>query len=312
MKGTLLKFKVNKSYRKLKSLIISRLFQDNVRDSAKSILVTGSARSGTTWLANILASQGKFRIMFEPFNPNLVPEYRKFNYFQYMRPEEYDQDLYEFCNQVFTGKIRNAWIDREIQYLLPQGRVIKCIRSTLMLRWLDIQFPEVPKVFIVRHPCAVVLSRMKLGWATDDDIRHFLSQPKLMSDFFADKLEIIARAKTDEEKHAIIWCITNLVPVQQFVGQKLNLVFYEQMVQNPPETIAKIFQILGLSMNDSVSMTISQPSLTSTASSAILTGKNLTDQWKNELSTPMIDRILSIVNEFGLSHILETSAYQRV
>jgi hypothetical protein len=312
MKGTLLKFKVNKSYRKLKSLIISRLFQDNVRDSGKSILVTGSARSGTTWLANILASQGKFRIMFEPFNPNLVPEYRKFNYFQYMRPEEYDQDLYEFCNQVFTGKIRNAWIDREIQYLLPQGRVIKCIRSTLMLRWLDIQFPEVPKVFIVRHPCAVVLSRMKLGWATDDDIRHFLSQPKLMSDFLADKLEIIARAKTDEEKHAIIWCITNLVPVQQFVGQKLNLVFYEQMVQNPPETIAKIFQILGLSMNDSVSMTISQPSLTSTASSAILTGKNLTDQWKNELSTPMIDRILSIVNEFGLSHILETSAYQRV
>jgi hypothetical protein len=312
MKGTLLKFKVNKSYRKLKSLIISRLFQDNVRDSGKSILVTGSARSGTTWLANILASQGKFRIMFEPFNPNLVPEYRKFNYFQYMRPEEYDQDLYEFCNQVFTGKIRNAWIDREIQYLLPQGRVIKCIRSTLMLRWLDIQFPEVPKVFIVRHPCAVVLSRMKLGWATDDDIRHFLSQPNLMSDFLADKLEIIARAKTDEEKHAIIWCITNLVPVQQFVGQKLNLVFYEQMVQNPPETIAKIFQILGLSMNDSVSMTISQPSLTSTASSAILTGKNLTDQWKNELSTPMIDRILSIVNEFGLSHILETSAYQRV
>lgn len=312
MEAKLLKFQIKKIYRKLTSVIIRSIYQDNIRDLGKSILVAGSARSGTTWLADVIASHDKRRIMFEPFNPNLVPEYSKFNYFQYMRPEDYDQNLYDFCHKVFTGNIRNAWIDREIRVVHPQGRVIKCIRSTLMLRWLDIQFPEVPKVFIVRHPCAVVLSRMKLGWATDDDIRHFLSQPKLMSDFLADKLEIIARAKTDEEKHAIIWCITNLVPVQQFVGQKLNLVFYEQVVQNPTEGIARIFQILGLPVNDVVLMNISQPSLTSTASSAILTGKNLTDQWKNELSAPMIDSILSIVNEFGLSRMLETSDYQRV
>jgi hypothetical protein len=218
----LLKYQIKKRYQKLTSKVISKIYRDNVRDVGKSILVVGSARSGTTWLAGLIASQFQSRIMFEPFNPNLVREYSKFNYFQYMRPDDFDQDLYDFCYKVFTGNIRNAWIDREIQHLFPQGRVIKCIRSSLMLKWLDLQFPKVKKLLIIRHPCAVVQSRMKLGWATDDDIRHFLSQPTLMSDFLNEKIDVIAKAQTDEQKHAVIWCVTNLVPLQQFHEDKLN------------------------------------------------------------------------------------------
>jgi hypothetical protein len=313
MKYKLLKFRIRKGYRKLTSLVISRIYKDTIRDLGKSILVVGSARSGTTWLANIIASQGKSRIMFEPFNPNLVPEYSKFNYFQYMRSDEYDQDLYDYCRKVFTGKIRNAWIDREIQHLHPQNRVIKCIRSSLMLRWLDIQFPDVPKLFIIRHPCAVVLSRMKLGWATDDDIGHFLSQPKLISDFLEDKIEVIAKADSDEEKHAVIWCVTNLVPIRQFHSNKLNLVRYEKLVINPDEVIPMIFHILGLPFNDQIFSYMKRPSSTSKNTSAILIGKNITEQWKDELSSQQIDKIFSIVEEFGLSNLFETpSASQEI
>jgi hypothetical protein len=35
--------------------------------------VVGSARSGTNWLGNLIASQFHNRIMLKPFNPNLVP-----------------------------------------------------------------------------------------------------------------------------------------------------------------------------------------------------------------------------------------------
>lgn len=115
-----LKFGLYKGYRKLASNVLLRIYQDNIRDPGKSILVVGSARSGTTWLANLIASQFQSRLMFEPFNPDLVPEYQKFNYFQYMRPNDTDQDLYNFCYKIFTGDIRNAWIDREIQHLHPE------------------------------------------------------------------------------------------------------------------------------------------------------------------------------------------------
>jgi hypothetical protein len=299
------KFIINKGYRKLVSLVIRRIYQDNVKDLGSSIFVVGSARSGTTWLANLIASQFRSRIMFEPFNPILVKEFSKFNYFQYMRPNEFDQALYNFCHKVFTGNIRNAWIDREIQYLFPQGRVIKCIRSSLMLKWLDIQFPQVPKFFVIRHPCAVVQSRMKLEWATDDDIRHFLIQPTLMEDFLNDKIDVIEKAKTEEQKHAVIWCVTNLVPIKQFPRENINIVLYENLVQFPLDEIAKIFKGLKISYNDSIFNKLKQPSLTTTHTSAILTGKGLTGHWKNDLSLRQIDNILEVVDKFGLTWIYE-------
>jgi hypothetical protein len=282
------------------SKVILRIYQDNDRDVDKSVFVVGSARSGTTWLANLIASQFNSRLMFEPFNPDLVQEYRRFNYFQYMRPDDANQELFDYCYKIFTGNIRNPWIDREIQQIFPQGRVIKCIRSSLMLRWLDIQFPEVRKFFVIRHPCAVVQSRMNLGWATDDDIRHFLNQPKLIDDYLQEKLEIIAGARQVEQKHAIIWCITNLVPIHQFQSSNLNLVVYEKLVEKPETELSRIFSVLGVSDKPDIVNKVNRLSSTTTRRSAILSGNQSTRLWKQELTTHQIDSILYIVNEFHL------------
>ncbi|MGD2156271.1 MAG: sulfotransferase [Anaerolineales bacterium] len=302
-----LRYEVTKGYSKLKAMILRRLYRDKVQDPTKSILVVGTARSGTSWIADLIASQFKSRIMFEPFNPELVPEYRKFNYFQYMRPEDHNPDLYCYCRKVFAGAIRNGWIDREIQHLYPHRRIIKCIRASLMLKWLDNQFPEVPNLLIVRHPCAVVLSRMKLGWATDDDIHHFLIQPDLMSDFLEEKIEIVTTAKSDQQKHALIWCITNLVPLRQFRGNQLNIVFYEKLVQNPEEEIPKIFNVFNLPYEQKIFDRLNRPSMTSLRSSAVITGDHRVDQWKDELSSKQIDNILSIVYKMGLAEFVEAA-----
>jgi LPS sulfotransferase NodH len=41
--------------------------------SRKNVLVFGAGRSGTTWLAQILAAAG-LELIFEPLNPQMVPE----------------------------------------------------------------------------------------------------------------------------------------------------------------------------------------------------------------------------------------------
>jgi hypothetical protein len=192
-----------------------------------------------------------------------------------------------------------------VRHLFPERRIIKCIRASLMLKWIDIQFPEVPKFFLVRHPCAVVLSRMNLQWATDGDIRHFLCQPTLMSDFLNDKVDEIAKAQTDEQKHAIIWCVTNLVPLHQFIDKDLYIVMYENLVQFPEVEIPKLFDRLSVSYDKSIFNSYKQPSSTSAHTSAILSGKKLIDHWKNELSKQQIDNILGIVDQFGLAWVYE-------
>jgi hypothetical protein len=72
-----------------------------------------------------------------------------------------------FARKVFTGEIRNRWIDRQNERIYSRYRLIKEIRINLALKWLHDNFPEVPILFLMRHPCAVVASRMELGWATD-------------------------------------------------------------------------------------------------------------------------------------------------
>ncbi|MER3452975.1 MAG: hypothetical protein C4321_04710 [Chloroflexota bacterium] len=42
---------------------------------AEPILVTGSNRSGTTWVGRILAASGRLNYVYEPFNPGLWPRW---------------------------------------------------------------------------------------------------------------------------------------------------------------------------------------------------------------------------------------------
>jgi hypothetical protein len=298
-----LEYRFSKFQKRLSRAFCSKLYRDKNRDISNSILIAGTGRSGTTWLANIIASQKPCRIMFEPFHSEMVTEFRPFHYFQYMRPAQDNKELYEYCTSLFTGNIKNKWIDRHIDHLNPQYRLIKDIRANLFLKWISDNFPQVPILFIIRHPCAVVLSRMKLGWATDTDIAPFIDQTSLVDDFLSDKMEIIYRSQTDVEKHAVIWCISHLVPIKQFNSDGLNIVFYENLCFQPKNEIYRIFSAINCVYDDSVFEVIKQPSTTTVCSSAILTGENRLTRWKKDLSSKQIDSVLSIVENFGLDHI---------
>jgi hypothetical protein len=298
-----LKWQYLKLRQRLIHTLCSRLYRDTDRDICRSIMVAGTARSGTTWLANIIASQIPCRLMFEPFQSRMVEAFSQFYYFHYMRPSEQNNELWSYCRKIFTGDIRHDWVDRKVESIFPKYRLIKEIRANLFLQWIHRMFPEVPLLFIIRHPCAVILSRMQLAWATDTDIETFLSQSKLIDDFLANKIDIIRGAKTVEEKHAIIWSITNLVPLKQFGPNGLNVIFYENLSLQPEVEIPKIFQIIPHDYQDSVFEVIEKPSTTTVQSSAIITGDNKITRWKKELSPQQIDNILSIVADFELDHI---------
>jgi hypothetical protein len=289
--------------RRLVRAVYSRLYRDNHRDTRNCMLVAGMGRSGTTWLAEIVASQVPCRIMFEPFNPTTIRAFRRFHYFHYMRPSEEDNQLQSYCQTIFTGAIRHPWIDSEVAQLRPNCRLVKEVRANLFLKWIRDRFPEIPLVFVLRHPCAVAVSRMQLGWTPDPDLEPFLSQPNLVSDFLAEKLDIICRATTDEEKHAIVWCISNLVPLRQFTGGALDVIFYERMCLEPEVQLPRLFRIVGQTYRESAFVKAGEPSRTVTRSSAVLTGKDRVAQWKNLLSHAQIRNILRVVESFGLDYL---------
>lgn len=307
-----LQWRYRKATRRLIRVLCSRLYRDTGSDIQRSIMVAGTGRSGTTWLADIIASQIPCRIMFEPFHSRQVEAFRRFHYFQYMRPSEQNQELRAYCRRIFAGDVRNRWIDRQVECIFPQYRLVKDIRANLFLGWLHNSFPEVPLVFVVRHPCAVVLSRMQLDWWTDRDIEPMLSQPKLIEDFLADKMEVIGRARTVEEKHAVVWCIHNLVPFRQFAHNQLNMIFYENLCLEPEREIPKVFDAIGHDYDDAAFLSAKRPSTTAVRTSAIVTGDDRLTRWKSELSPSQIANVLSVVNEFELGYIYGDSSMPQV
>ncbi|MFO7683990.1 MAG: sulfotransferase, partial [Chloroflexota bacterium] len=242
--GRQLRWQAQRLFRPARRALLRHLFRDDNRRLADSILVAGAARSGTTWLGDVLAGENG-RILFEPFHPHKIAALRSLSYFPYLRPDEPNEQLAAYARQVFSGAVRHPWIDREIGQLRPTFRVIKEIRANLCLKWFQVHFPEVPQLLIMRHPCAVALSRRQLGWATDSDILAFLEQRPLLNDHLAPHRDTINRAHTDLEKHAVIWCVSHLIPLRQFAPGELTIIFYEDLCLHPERELARIERVVG-------------------------------------------------------------------
>lgn len=299
-------------YRRLYHRLISHLYRDTNGDSRRALVVAGTARSGTTWLAEMIAAPLACRILFEPFHPGKVQAFSHFDYFHYERPFTDNAPLYTYCDTVLRGAIRHPWIDREASVLRPDYRLIKEIRANLFLKWMQQHFPHTPILLILRHPCAVVASRLQLQWATDSDIASFLRQPPLVEDFLADKLELIAQARSAAAKHAIIWCISNAVPLQQFAPGELPIVFYEHLLTQPEMVLTAVFQQIGVPLDpESVSQLTRRPSATSKKHSAVMTGANPLTQWQKQLSASQIEDVLAVVAAFGLDTLYNDSPMPR-
>jgi hypothetical protein len=245
--------------------------------------------------------------MFEPFNPDLVPQYRGFQYFQYMHPNRVEPEFHAYAKKLFSGEIRNRWIDHQNECIFPGYRLIKEIRANLALKWIHSNFPQVPILFVMRHPCAVVLSRMELGWATGSDIQSFLSQADLIQDFLEPYIDLIKGAKTDEEKHAIIWSVSNLLPLRQFGSSELKIVRYENLCTQLETEFSSVLEFIGLRPNIFNSAKINRPSQTSRQMSAVVTGTDRITTWKQKMSTQQIDSILRVVAAFGLGDLYGSS-----
>jgi len=97
---------IRRRYRKIQRRVThgfySGWYQDTRDDTQRSIIVAGTARSGTTWLAELVASWASCRLMFEPFPSGLVADFQQFGHFRYIHPDEQNQELWACCRRVFT------------------------------------------------------------------------------------------------------------------------------------------------------------------------------------------------------------------
>jgi hypothetical protein len=265
-------------------------------DHTKTVFIAGSGRSGTTWLSGLLNHDAAYREVFEPFHPGKNARFQDFKSKQYLRPADRRDAFLTPAEEAVTGRLRSRWSDRG-GALVARRRLVKDIRANLLLGWLAENFPGMPIVLLMRHPCAVVSSRLALGWR--DNLDETISQRELVEDHLLPVEGRIRAARDPFERHLFLWCIDNFVPLRQFRPGEIQLLFYENLVLEPEPELRRLFRFVGRDYDDRVLAKLGRPSRTSRRGEGIPS----VDGWRGRVDEGLLEKAVEILSLFGLDRI---------
>jgi len=300
----------------------------------KPVLVTGSPRSGTTWVGRMLTTSSQLYYIHEPFNPDFRPGAGicniKFKHHQTYITQANESSYYKPIRQMVEGKfslpagmlacrsisdIKKVWNQkREFQeyhrrHMLP---LIKDPIALMSAGWLGSRF-DMNVIVMIRHPAAFVASVKRLKWGFDPS-RWALSQPLLLGDYlspFEEELKILRDSKSDIiDQTALFWKVLYFV-VLKYKKEFPEWIYlrHEDLSRKPLSNFEQLFKTLGLEFTDEVQEQIDEHSSESNPSHSEgvdkllkLNSKKVISQWKSVLSSQEIKRIKEIVGEVSKSY----------
>lgn len=209
-----------------------------------TLLISGAARSGTTWLAEVLNQDCRSRLIFEPFLPHAVPLARIFPPYPYVPPDCEDPARVQAALAILRGEVRADSVHRGNPCEVSRRRIVKDVRTNLMLAWLHRLMPGMPIVLLIRNPYAVARSRDKMQWQTHlDDL---LAQGELVRDHprIAEVAESIDRSDSFQQM-IFLWAVLHYVPLRQLPPGAVVAVCYENLILRPEHELRRLCCRLG-------------------------------------------------------------------
>jgi len=273
------------------------------------IWILGDGRSGTTWLFDLLGFDNRYRKMFEPVHPFFVDEAAHMSLNHYMTRENEDRNTVELLGKIFSGKLRSQKVDQFFSWrFIHKGLLVKDIYANLLAGWVNENYPKIKKVFIMRNPIPVALSKMKRNdWIWMEHPEDFLNQDLLVRDHLRPFQTFIQGVEDDFlTRQVLAWAIIHYVPFRQLKWQDACFVLYEDLYARPREEMKRIFQFLGVDADlDSAEFNemITKPTKVSGDQSNILKGASPLYRWEKEVPDKTRKRCYEILTSFGLQEI---------
>lgn len=294
-------------------------------------IIAGSARSGTTWVVDALAAANRATTVFEPLNPEAIEQALTlanqrlgvqcqnaaardfFDALFYDRahrnlwtlartyPEELKLGAGRTPHQVLSkakAALTNYW-----RYGRPRqgGELYKLVRASLMLGWLEHRY-RARIAFVIRHPGAVVASRVRRCWPwrptlhqylLDEEVRHLLGDAHPWAQRIDDALT----------GHTAIWCVQHAVALRDWQTSQFTVHFYEHLTNGHDGEWRRLADQLGLDALPSRAV-LARPSQQADrgAKGAMISAS---PRWRSALSRPELIRMDDTLQRFG-SHLYTT------
>jgi len=276
----------------------------------KVVWIVGDGRSGTTWLAELINHNNDFRFMFEPFHPSYVGLMEGMELFKYLSPNEEDKGFRSITSMVFSGELLNDRVDMFSKSLKYEQLLVKDIFANLFLSWVGVNYPEIKKLLLLRHPCAVALSKSrndKMLWL--DEPRQLFEQPSLYEKYLSPYVYLLEEMGTEFDNYLLVWAIIHYVSLIEFDEKTTQLVFYENLCMDTNETVKEIFSFLN--MPDAGDERVKQLSAKGSkmAKTSVIDKESAVGGWQEVLTKEEKQKADLILGAFGLNKIYSSHSY---
>ena len=207
-----------------------------------------------------------------------------------------------FWQKTLTGQTRSPWTDVTHTPLFPKRYLVKVIRANMMLGFVCRHFnPHV--VYITRHPCATIVSRLAKNWS--GDLFFLLEQVELVEDYLRPWLAEIERISSPVEGHAVWWAVENRIAqddLEAQTGKPALCLTYEQLCLEPKIVVQNLMNWLNEPIPPYIEAQVERPSWQARPDIIYNSTEERLSAWKKQLGTDEQQTILKWAHRFGIDH----------
>jgi hypothetical protein len=300
------------------------------------ILVTGSMRSGTTFVGNVLSQYRDLFYLHEPFNKvwgvqgvgHWFPYAHDANRYADLadrllemnvsyRVDNRSGPLKQVVKSVVGGRLHwRAWYYRLVARYFA-GLLIKDPLAALSSRYFH-QEHDVAVVILVRHPLAFFHSNRRLGW--DFDLSELRDQEALVERHLQDERKLLEKENLSYvQRLGLLWrCIYSTL--REFTKERKDcghwvIVRHEDLCLNPHEQFRRVFSAVEREMTPELDTFIADCTQAESRGKREeaehdrikRNSRSLVDYWKDEVSLEEAHSIRDIVGEAATPYYDEKS-----
>ena len=294
-------------------------------DKVQPILVTGTHRSGTTWIGKMLAADSSTAYISEPLNvlhrPGVLRAKVK-HWYQYVCEENESEYLpafnellefdYHLWDEIRSIRSRRDFLRMGRDFAIFYNGLMRGLRmlmkdpfAVFSTEWFAKRL-NCKVVIAVRHPAGFVSSLKRLNWPFD--FQDLLDQPLLMRDHLEPFRGQMESAKADDiiGQSALLWNLiyhsvhTTLERNHDFIAVR-----HEDLSLDPINGYHDLYNSLGLDFTPRVEKIILNSSSSENpvelsrrkVHSVKLDSRANMDNWKKRLDSDEINRIRKMTEE---------------
>jgi hypothetical protein len=294
---------------------IKRFATTHRQGDQPNFFVIATPRSGSTWLAELLATQGRCKIVNEPLNlrKKVVRDNLKLSEWDGLFKPECRPLIRSYLQTFIDGTDNDLRYKRERPFTrfwhLRTDRIVfkMLFGGEDDIHWFWREFDGYV-IHLLRHPIAVAQSRERLPRL------HSFLRPPFSSNFSAlqlDHAQGILHSSDTFQMRILDWCLQNAVPLRHATSTSL-LVTYEQLVLQPEVVIHRLASQFNLPHEEAMLRHVYRASRSTGKSNArsqnVLRDENqirrqrewLVDKWRERSSPAQLDRAFETLHIFGM------------